>query len=134
MKPQGPALTVDAVILTENNEVVLVRRKNEPFKGQWALPGGFVEYGERVEDAMRREVAEETWLSVEILRLIGVYSDPKRDPRGHTITLGYLCKIVGGKLGAGDDAAEAAAFPLPLASNLRLAFDHSQILFDALTV
>ncbi len=132
MKPETPYLTVDAVILTPDKKVILVKRKNPPFQGMWALPGGFVEYGEKVEEALLREIREETGLEVEILRLIGVYSDPERDPRAHTVTLAYLVRSAGGTLRAADDASEVQAFSLPLP--FPLAFDHSQILQDALKV
>lgn len=121
-----PSITIDAIILNDEGEVLLIKRKNEPFKDMWALPGGFVEYGEKVEEATIREVKEETGLEVEILKLFNVYSDPRRDPRGHTISIVYFCKIMGGKLKGGDDAKEAKFFKFN--ENLPLAFDHLKIL------
>ncbi len=123
-------LTVDIVILY-NGGVVLIKRKHEPFKDHYALPGGFVEYGERVEDAAIREAKEETGLDVKLLRLVGVYSDPNRDPRGHTVTTAFLA-LGTGELKAGDDAKEVHVVPVEEALKLPLAFDHERILRDAL--
>jgi 8-oxo-dGTP diphosphatase len=123
-----PALTVD-VIVRKGKGVLLVRRKNEPFKGRWALVGGFVEYGERVEEAARRECREETGLEVELERLVGVYSDPGRDPRGHVVSICFLARPVGGRLRGGSDAIEAKFLEeIPWD---QLAFDHARILKDA---
>jgi len=123
-----PALTVD-VIVRRGKSVLLVRRKNEPFKGRWALIGGFVKYGERVEEAARRECREETGLEIELEKLVGVYSDPGRDPRGHVVSICFLARAVGGRLKAGSDASEARFFKkIPWKE---LAFDHAQILKDA---
>lgn len=123
-------LTVDAVIVY-NNGIVLIKRKNEPFKDHYALPGGFVEYGETVEEALLREVKEETGLDVKPVKLVGVYSRPDRDPRGHTVTVAFLC-IGEGELKAGDDAKEVFVFPIEETLKLPLAFDHGEILRDAL--
>ncbi|MGQ9787816.1 MAG: NUDIX domain-containing protein [Candidatus Hadarchaeaceae archaeon] len=124
----GPALTVDLVIKLREG-VVLVKRKNEPYKDMWALPGGFVEYGEKVEDAAVREAFEETGLRVKLLGIIGVYSDPNRDPRGHAVSICYLARRTGGRLRSGSDAKEVGAFrKIPWE---QLAFDHAQILKDA---
>ncbi|MEM2637997.1 MAG: NUDIX hydrolase, partial [Candidatus Hadarchaeales archaeon] len=121
----SPRLAVDAVIKAKNG-IVLVRRKNPPFRGKWALPGGFVKYGEKVEEALTREVKEETGLEVEIEKLLGVYSDPSRDPRGHVVSICFLAKVVSGKMRAGSDAAEVRIFKkIPWK---RLAFDHAKIL------
>lgn len=128
MERKRPSVTVDAIILNEKGEVLLIKRKNEPFKDCWALPGGFVEYGEKVEEATLREVKEETGLEVEIIKLHNVYSDPKRDPRGHTISIVYFCKIKGGKLKGSDDAKEARFFKFK--EDMPLAFDHLKILKD----
>ncbi|NJE05026.1 NUDIX hydrolase [Thermococcus sp. M36] len=124
-------LTVDLVILY-NNGIVLIKRGREPFKGHYALPGGFVEYGERVEDAAVREAKEETGLDVRLLRLVGVYSDPARDPRGHTVTAAFLA-VGTGELKAGDDAKDVHVVPIDEALKLPLAFDHGKILRDALS-
>ncbi len=121
-------LAVD-VIIRGPGGVVLIKRKNEPFKGRWALPGGFVNYGERVEYAATREVKEETGLRVKLGKLVGVYSDPKRDPRGHTVSACYLARRAGGRLRASSDAQEARIFKhIPWR---KLAFDHARILKDA---
>ena len=116
-------LTVDGVIIY-NNGIVLIKRKREPFKGHYALTGGFVEYGETVEEALEREMKEETGLDVRIIRLIGVYSKPDRDPRGHTVSVAFLC-MGEGELKAGDDAKEVHVFPIDEALKLSLAFDHA---------
>ncbi len=127
MKPQTPSLTVDILILFENR-LVLVKRKNPPYQGKFALPGGFVDIGESTENAAARESFEETGLSVEIIKLVGVYSDPQRDPRGHTVSVCYLAKG-SGKLKYGSDAASAEPFELD--SIPELAFDHNKMINDA---
>lgn len=124
----GPRLTVDGVVV-ERRRVLLVRRKFPPFRGCWALPGGFVEIGETVECAVVREVFEETGLKVSVKKLVGVYSDPARDPRRHTVSVCFMCRKLGGRLRSGSDSKEVRWFSL---DNLpKLAFDHSRILGDA---
>ena len=125
---RNPALTVDGVLI-EDGRILLIRRGRGPFKGKWALPGGFVEYGERVEDAVIREFREETGLDAEIIWLLGVYSDPNRDPRGHTVSIVYLLKRKGGKMRGGDDASDARFFSLD--DLPEMAFDHEKIVRDA---
>ena len=127
--PATPALTTDCVVFDERGYVLLIRRGNEPFKGSYALPGGFVDVGERVEDGCRRELSEETGLHVGELRLIGVYSDPGRDPRGHTCSVAYLAQVGRADVTAGDDAA--AAEWVADWRRQKLAFDHAQIIADA---
>jgi 8-oxo-dGTP diphosphatase len=129
---EKPSLTVDALIRDPEGRVLLVRRGRPPFQGQWALPGGFVEYGETTEAACAREALEETGLSVQVIRLLGVYSDPRRDPRGHTVGIVYLCRFDGGAPRGGDDAAEARFFEPGELARLPLAFDHRRILADHL--
>lgn len=130
VSPSGPKLTVDAVLLRAD-QVLLIRRGREPFKGSWALPGGFVDAGETVERACLRELAEETGLKGLIVDLLGVYSDPARDPRHHTVSVVFVCGVGGLLPGidAGDDAEEAAWFPLDALPPL--AFDHGRICEDA---
>ncbi|MCB1442203.1 MAG: NUDIX hydrolase [Methyloceanibacter sp.] len=128
--PATPALTVDCVVFDPTGRVLLIRRRHEPFKGGYALPGGFVEIGETVEEACRRELHEETGVSVRDLRLVGVYSDPSRDPRGHTVSVAFLAQLVApAEAVAGDDAA--AAEWVADWRQQRLAFDHAQVLADA---
>ena len=124
-----PRVTVDGIILN-NGKILLIRRNRQPFKGRWALPGGFVEYGETTEDAVVREVYEETGLKTRIRDLAGVYSDPNRDPRGHTISIVYSLEIIDGRLKGGDDASDAQFFDvkkLPC-----LSFDHNRIIKEFL--
>lgn len=121
---------MDALIFCGEDSIVLIRRKNEPFKGSWALPGGFVEYGETVEDAVKREVKEETGLDIKLKDISGIYSAPDRDPRGHTVTICYLAHKTGGELKADTDALQAKCFKVDEALENRLAFDHEQIIKD----
>lgn len=122
-----PLLAVDSIILFEGG-IVLIKRKNPPFQGLYALPGGFVEVGESTEDAAVRESREETGLEIDIVGLVGVYSDPNRDPRGHVVSVCYISEG-SGKLASGSDAKSAEVFRL---DNLPdLAFDHSSMISDA---
>jgi 8-oxo-dGTP diphosphatase len=130
MDTRVPSLTVDCVVFDPNSRLLLVRRKNPPFRGQYALPGGYVDYGESSEHAAARELAEETGLAAATLSLIGVYSDPHRDPRGHVVSIAYRVGVTGYDVRAGDDAA-AAAFVGDW-QNEALAFDHRKIVDDAL--
>jgi 8-oxo-dGTP diphosphatase len=130
MNYKNPKITVDGII-KNNNEILLIKRKNNPYKNSWALPGGFVEYNEKTEDAIIREVFEETGLKTEIINLIDVYSDPTRDPRGHTISIVYELKIINGKLESGYDASEVKFYKFnKLPDNL--SFDHKKIISDYL--
>lgn len=124
-----PHLTVDVIVESSEGRVVLVERRYEP-KG-WALPGGFVEYGEKTEDAACREIYEETGLEVELFALLGVYSDPERDPRQHSVTTVYLARSPQENLRAGDDALNAAFFSLDSLPE-PICFDHAKILADYL--
>lgn len=123
-QPRNPIPTVD-IIIEVNGKIVLIKRKNPPFG--WALPGGFVDYGESFEDAAVREAFEETGLQLEALRQFHTYSAPGRDPRMHTASTVFIAQS--DRLPkAGDDAAEAALFSqdeIP-----EMAFDHGRILTD----
>lgn len=127
---RNPIPTVDIIIEVETEEskkgIVLIERKNPP--PGWAIPGGFLDYGERAEECAHREAKEETSLDIFDLKLLGVYSNPQRDPRHHTITTVFTAKAKGTPEAA-DDAKEVGIFtkdnlPSPLA------FDHSKILAD----
>ena len=109
--------------------MLLIRRGRPPFKGMYALPGGFVEVGETVEDACRRELKEETGVKGGRLELVGVYSDPSRDPRGHTCSVVFLTRVARATSRAGTDAA--AAEWVENWQHVELAFDHANILADA---
>jgi 8-oxo-dGTP diphosphatase len=130
-----PMLTVDVAVLTQASvpSLLLVQRRFPPFAGEWALPGGFVEEGEQVIDAAPRELAEETGLQVDGLRLLGVYDTPERDPRGWTVSVVYLAAVqTEVPVSGADDARDARWFQstaLP-----KLAFDHALIVDDALRV
>lgn len=124
----GPFTTVDAIIEVEGG-IVLIERSNPPFG--WALPGGFVDYGESLENAVRREMKEETGLDLEDLKQFHTYSEPGRDPRFHTIATVFIAKAKG-KPQAGDDAAGAKVFNLNEINKLDFAFDHAKIIQDYL--
>ncbi len=128
MTYKNPFPTVD-IIIEYKNGIILIKRKNPPIG--WALPGGFVDYGESLEDSAIREAKEETGLNVSLIRQFHTYSDPNRDPRFHTISTVYIAKGEG-KLSAGDDAKEAVVFTK---NNLpdNIVFDHKKILEDYFT-
>ena len=129
----GPALTVDVVALAGSpaRSVLLVERGGEPFAGSWALPGGFVDAGERVTVAAARELREETGVSAGVLTLLGVYDTPGRDPRGPTVSVVFLMAADEElEASGGDDAADARWFPLDALPDL--AFDHAVVIDDAI--
>lgn len=125
-----PMVTVDVVIVTreERPRVLLIRRKNEPYAGCWAIPGGFVDMDESLEDAARRELFEETGIRTGALEQLRTFGDPGRDPRGRVISVVYLAQVDAAKLRpqAADDAAEVGWHSLQRPP--RLAFDHAEIL------
>ena len=128
-----PSVTADCIVLTKEAtpQVLLIQRGNEPFKGCWAFPGGFMNMDETTEQCAIRELEEETGLKVHNIQQIGTYSKVDRDPRGRTITVAYLALVdtpisVSGQ----DDAAQAQWFPL--SATPQLAFDHADILKDAI--
>ena len=122
---RNPFLAVDAIIETEGG-IVLIKRKNPP--SGWAIPGGYVDYGETIEDAVIREAKEETGLDINIIRQFHTYSDPKRDPRHHTVSTIFIASATGTPVAA-DDAKEAGIFSRDTLPAV-LAFDHRQILDD----
>ena len=124
-KYENRGISTDALIV-KNKKILLIKRKNNPFKGSWAFPGGYVDFNETVEQACRREVKEETNMNVIKLDLLGVYSSPKRDAR-QVISIAFITKATG-KPRAGDDAADARWFPLNRLP--RLVFDHAQMMRD----
>ena len=125
-----PSVTADGIVL-KGNDIVLIKRGKEPFKGSYALPGGFLNYGERLEECAVREVLEETGVKTKVVELVGVYSSPDRDPRGHFVTAVYHLEPVGGMLKAGDDAKDAEWVPLDKLP--KFAFDHGKIIQDFLS-
>ena len=130
-RPQTPALAADAIIELVDlpgKPIVLIERKNPP--AGWAIPGGFVDIGESVPDAAVREALEETCMEVSLQCLLGVYSKPDRDPRGHTVSMIYIAHAHGEPVAA-DDAASVGIFD-PADIKVPLAFDHEQILRDYL--
>jgi 8-oxo-dGTP diphosphatase len=128
--PVTPKLTADVIIempMYDDRPIVLIERKFEPYG--WAIPGGFVDVGETIATAARREALEETSLDVELDLLLGIYSDPKRDYRGHTVCAVFIGNATAGKPVAADDARDIALFD-PFNVDVELAFDHRQILQD----
>jgi len=119
-----PAVTVDGLVLIDGR-LIAIRRRNDPFRGMPALPGGFVELGETTVEAVVREVREETGLETRVLRLVGVFSEPGRDPRGHTVTIAYALEMIGGQLKAGSDAS--AIVLMDPDEPPQMAFDHNDI-------
>lgn len=126
--PNHRAVTVDVIIAHEGG-IVLVKRGHPPYEGQWALPGGFVDWNETAEQAAIREAKEETGLEIRLTGLVGVYSHPERDPGRQTVAICYRGEVVGGTLQGGDDAQEARVFHSMAAR--QLAFDHGEMCADA---
>jgi len=127
-KVKSPILTVDGLV-SEKGKILMVRRAHYPFIGYWVLPGGHVEYGEKVEEAIKREMKEELGVLVKIKKMIGVYSNPKRDPRYHTVSVVYLLKKGKGKIHLDNEASEFKYFSLKKLPS-KIGFDHKKILSD----
>lgn len=132
MAIKTPFLAVDGIVqIFDRDEnfkgIVLIERKNEPVG--LAIPGGFVDIGETVEQAVKREMKEEINLDIEILNILGVYSDPKRDPRFHVVSVVFVCKAYGEPV-SGSDAKKAMIYPLEEIPFNKLVFDHAKILRD----
>ena len=131
---QNIFLTTDSVIFyfgPEGTEVLLIRRLSEPFKGQWALPGGFLEDDEPLEKGAARELEEETGIKIDQLFQIAAFGDPERDPRGRSVTVAFYGTVISKvEVLGSDDAAEAGWFPI--AGLPKLAFDHRNIIQAAL--
>jgi 8-oxo-dGTP diphosphatase len=124
---ESPSVMVDAIV-ERDDKLLLVKRKKDPFKGSLSFPGGKVDIGEKVEDAVKRELREETSLEIKLTDILGVYSDPARDPRGHRISVTFIARIISGEAKAADDAQSIEW--LPLNDQRNLAFDHNKILKD----
>jgi 8-oxo-dGTP diphosphatase len=131
-----PSVTVDLVIFSSRPEgvnILLIQRGREPFKDDWALPGGFIDMDESLEQSARRELVEETGLEIDQVEQLGAYGDPKRDPRGRVISIAYWTLLPPGatqQVKASDDASRAEWFPVSDLPNL--AFDHASIIRDAI--
>jgi 8-oxo-dGTP diphosphatase len=124
-------LTLDAIIHNDKNQILFIKRKNDPYKEHFSLPGGFVNRGEKVEDAIKRIVIEEVALSIEPLEILGIYSDPNRDPRDQIMSIVFICLILdylNGKAAAG--LKERYWIHPNELKNYNLAFDHNLILED----
>jgi ADP-ribose pyrophosphatase YjhB (NUDIX family) len=126
---KNPIPMVD-VIIESNDKIVLIKRGTEPFKGMIAIPGGHMELGETIENAAKREAKEETSLDIELIDILGVYSDPKRDPRKHSIATVFIGKPIKGGLKPGSDAKKALWVDINEINLHELAFDHKKILTD----
>lgn len=122
-------MAADLIIQYPDGKIILIQRKNDPSKGEWALPGGMVEENETIEEAGVREAEEETGVKIKIKKLIGVYSNPDRDPRGRVVSVCFLAEPLSGLPKPADDAI--GLILTREYSDLRLAFDHEQMLKDA---
>ena len=129
---KNPSLTADIFIFDDDLNFILIKRRNDPFKDCWALPGGFVEYGESVENAAVREAKEETSIDVKLIDLVNVYSQPDRDPRGHTVTVAYTAKGDLTSRKADSDAKDIGIFNARDINEIDIAFDHDKIIKDCL--
>lgn len=128
-----PAVTADSVVFCNGSDglsVLLIERANEPFKGCWAFPGGFMEMEEDAEDCAKRELKEETGLEIRTMRQLGAFTDVNRDPRGRTVSIAYYAVVEKSEVVGADDAIQARWFPID--SIPPLAFDHDKILRMAL--
>jgi len=129
-KNNSNGIYIDGINENNKNDFILIKRKNEPFKNHWAIPGGFVDHGETVENAAIREAKEETGVDVKLEKLFGVYSEPNRDPRDHTVTIVYLANGDFDEIKADSDAVDADIYSFNDIKSMKIAFDHNKILKD----
>ena len=132
-KYRNPVPTINAIIHNKKNQILFIKRTQEPFKNYLSLPWGFINYGEKAEDALRRKVKEETSLNIEPLEILGVYSDPNRDPRGHVLSTVFICLIVDDSDGKdGKCSGEICWIKLNEIDGNAYSFDHKIIIEDYL--
>ena len=131
-KKRMPRVTVDSWIRDRQGRVLLVQRARPPFEGRWGLPGGFCEWKETAEECCARETLEETGLTVKVGAVLGVYSKPDRDPRGHNVTVLYAARSIKGRARGGDYAAAAEWFDPRELRKVAFAFDHREIVMEQL--
>ncbi len=122
-----PTIATD-VVVEKNGKILLIKRTFWPYDNYYSLPGGMVEYGEKVEDAAKRELYEETGLKAKELKLLGVFSDPKRDPRWHAITIAFAVTKFSGKIRPSIESKEVIWMDIKKVKKLKLAFDHNKII------
>ena len=127
-----PMVSADSVVIRKG-EILLTKRATDPFRGFWVLPGGLMDTGETIEETAVREIKEETGVDVKILKIVGVYSGAKRDPRGTTLTVCFLTKFVKGG-GKTDGEASEVRFFSPSALPKNIGFDHAKMIKDALSI
>ena len=132
-KYKNPGAATD-IIIEKSGRILLVRRKEEPFKGKLQFPAGFVNYGETIEHAAKREVKEETGLNIRLLDILGVYSHPKRDPRGHVISTVFIAEIINGNPTVNDkkEIESVAFYDIKKLKKKELAFDNFRMIQDYL--
>jgi len=128
IKSRSPILAVDGIV-SDGEKILLVRRAIPPFLGYWTLPGGHVEYGETVEEAIKREMREELGIEVKIKRLIGVYSDPKRDPRYHSVAVNFLLEPVSKDIRLNFEGSEFKFFSVKELPE-KIGYDHRKMIED----
>lgn len=133
LKQEKVMKAVDAVIIDNEGNILLIKRRYPPFQDFYALPGGFIEHGEKEKDALKREVKEETNVSIKIIEKIGAYDSPGRDPRGEVHSTAFLCKILksSDNIRSGSESKEVRLIPVDNLPNLKLAFDHRKIIKDS---
>lgn len=133
MSLEGQSIIVAADVIVENEgKILIIRRGGEPYKGMRCLPGGRHEEGERIEETAIREIKEETALDIELTDILGVYSDPNRDPRWHAMSVVFIAKVKGGEAKAGNDAASIEWIEANKIELDQLAFDHGKVIKDYL--
>jgi 8-oxo-dGTP diphosphatase len=129
-----PILCVDAITLVDN-KVLMIKRKNDPFAGTYTLPGGYVDFGETTRDAIVREVKEETGLDVKVIATLGMYDDPKRDPRAHNVSMVYICAFLGGTEKPNPDESEEVKWvPIDDLGKYTIGFDHLKMIKSYLAI
>jgi 8-oxo-dGTP diphosphatase len=131
---KGPILCVDGIVISDN-KILMIKRKKDPFAGTYTLPGGNVDFGETTRDAIVREIKEETGIETKVIATLGMYDDPKRDPRGHYVSMVYICAMAGGKEQIKPDEVEEIKWvPIDDLGKYTIGFDHLKMIKSYLAI